>query len=133
MFADTSQMDTDSASDAPAKRGAKVRLLCLGDLDGRTKARKAADKLLAELISDMGGDAHVSAGRRALAEHAAILAAMAEHQGAQFLSGTPIDIGEYTTTTNALRRLLTDIGLERRSRDVTPPLADYISRQKAAA
>ncbi len=33
----------------------------------------------------------------------------------------------YTTGANALRRLLADLGLERRMRDLTPSLHDYIA------
>ena len=37
-------------------------------------------------------------------------------------AGGAVDIGAYTTGVNALRRLLCDLGLERRARDVTPTL-----------
>jgi len=127
LLLDTSDMEAESAPVAPAKGGRKVRLMCLADLDGRTKARKAADKLLSDLVSDMGGAAQVSAGRMALAEHAAVLDAMAKHQGALFLRGDPIDVSEYGTLTNALRRLLETIGLERRAKDITPSLSNYLA------
>ena len=98
----------------------------LADLDGRTKARKAADAMFQDLISDMGGEQHVSAGKRALAESAAVLKAAADDMGARYLLGEGVDIAAYATITNALRRLLADIGLERRSRDITPDLSRYI-------
>ena len=36
------------------------------------------------------------------------------------------NISSYTTATNALRRLLEDIGQERRLKDVTPDLHEYL-------
>ena len=42
-------------------------------------------------------------------------------------NGKDIDIAEFTTATNALRRLLADLGLERRQRDLTPSLEGYLA------
>ena len=109
----------------------KVRLLRLADLDGRTKARRAADAMLADLLNDLGGPDHVSTVKRALAEHASILAAMSEHSAARFLAGEAIDVAEYATLTNSLRRLLCDVGLERLSKDITPDLATYLQGEAA--
>jgi hypothetical protein len=43
------------------------------------------------------------------------------------LLGHGIDTAAYCTLTNSLRRLLSDLGLERRPRDVTPELSKYIA------
>ena len=51
---------------------------------------------------------------------------MLEDQEARYLSGNGVDLGEYCTLVNAQRRVLSDIGLERRVRDVTPKLSDYL-------
>jgi hypothetical protein len=44
------------------------------------------------------------------------------------LKGEKFDVAAYTTGVNALRRLLADIGQERRLRDVTPTLTEYLAR-----
>jgi hypothetical protein len=129
VLQEASSIDGGHEAEAPAKGGGKKRLMRLADLDGRTRARRAADQMLADLLSDMGGADRVSTAKRALAEHAAVLNAMACDQGARYLSGEPVDVTEFATTANALRRLLSDFGLERRARDVTPPLHDYIRGQ----
>jgi hypothetical protein len=73
----------------------------------------------------------VPAGKKALAEHAAILNAMSIHQGAAFLAGQPVNIADYTTTVNALRRLLETVGLERVAKDITPSISQYAARKAA--
>lgn len=131
MPSDAAQMNAETAPEASGKGGGKLRLLTLSDLDGRTKARKDADAFLNSVLSDLGGEDHVPAGKRALAEHAAIMNAMAMHQGAQFLSGEPVSIGDYATLTNALRRLLETVGLERVAKDITPSISQYAARKAA--
>ena len=40
--------------------------------------------------------------------------------------GKALDIGEYSTATNTLHRLLTTLGLERKMKDVTPTINSYL-------
>jgi hypothetical protein len=47
------------------------------------------------------------------------------------LQGGEFDVSKYTTATNALRRLLEDIGQERRLKDVTPDLHEYLRESDA--
>jgi hypothetical protein len=105
----------------------KVRLLTLADLDGRTNAAKAARALIADLESDMGGADRLSAGERALVVRAAVTGAMVEHLEASWLSGGDHDVMTYTALAKLQLRLLTALGLQRRQRDVTPDLDDYVA------
>jgi hypothetical protein len=104
----------------------------LGDLDGRTRARREAERLFREMIADMGGEEQVSAGKRALAEAASVTKAMCDDVGARFLLGESIDPAGYATLTNSLRRLVESCGLERRVRDA-PTLQQYLAARSAAA
>ncbi len=122
MTEDTKQMPALSALD----RG-KVRLLTLADLDGRTNAAKAARALVADLESDLGGADRLSAAERALVVRAAVTGAMVEHLEASWLSGGDYDVLTYTALAKLQLRLLTALGLQRRSRDVTPDLAAYVA------
>ena len=126
-------MQSESLPPSQPKGGGKVKLLRLDDLDGRTKAKRAAQRMFNELLSDLGGEEHVSAGQRAIAESAAVLKAMADDQGARFLGGEPIDVTGFATIANSLRRLLCDLGLERKQRDVTPTLTAYLKHKGSAA
>lgn len=111
----------------------KVRLMSLGDLDGRTNAAKAAKALIADLASDMGGADRLSAGERALVTRAAVATAMIEHIEATWLSGGELDVAAYTALVNVQRRLLMTVGLQRRPRDVTPDLDDYVASKAPAS
>lgn len=103
--------------------------MTLGDLDGRTAAAKAARALVADLESDLGGADRLSAGERALVVRAAVTTAMLEHIEATWLSGGEMDVAAYTALANVQRRLLTTVGLQRRPRDVTPDLDDYVANR----
>jgi hypothetical protein len=124
-------MDAGHGADAPPKGGGKARLQRISDLDGRTRVRKSAEKLLGDLLSDLGGSERVSTAQRVLAEQACVLQAMAEHQAASWLSGGDVDVNGYCTTVNATRRVLSDLGLERRQADVGD-LASYLQLRRAA-
>jgi hypothetical protein len=64
-----------------------------------------------------------------LARRAAALTTWCDRAEAALVRGEDMDIAVYATATNTLRRLLADLGLERRSRDVTPSLSRYLDAQ----
>jgi isopentenyldiphosphate isomerase len=87
-------------------------------------------EVLAQLVTDVGGDP--TEAQLQIARRAATFVVWCEEVEASMANGQPIDIAEFTTATNALRRLLVDLGLERRQKDITPDLSSYI-REKAEA
>ena len=105
----------------------------LADVDRRTRAGQAAFKLRDDLAADLGGWDRLSAMQRELIENAAVLGAMLKDAAATYLSGDPVDLAEFMALTNAQRRLLTDLGLERALKDVTPSLRQYLSGKGDAA
>lgn len=100
----------------------------LPNVDGRSTMMRRYRELLAQLLEDMGNNQ--SEARTIIARRAATLACWCEAAEAQMANSGTIDIAEYTTATNALRRLLADLGLDRGSRDVTPDLRTYLSRHE---
>ena len=48
-------------------------------------------------------------------------------------AGGEVDIGEFATVANAMRRLLVDLGLERRARDVTSDVNSYLASKGRTA
>lgn len=122
-------------ADSSAKGAAKARLRTLADVDRRTRAGQAAFKLRDDLASDLGGWDQLSAMQRELVEGAALLGAMLRDAGVTYLKGDPVDLAEFMALTNAQRRLLSDLGLERRMTNVssTPTLDAYRARQGQAA
>jgi hypothetical protein len=102
----------------------------LDGVDGRSVLARRYRDILAQLTSDLGGDP--SEAQSLICRRAATLAVWCETAEVDLAKGATLDIGEFTTATNALRRLLADIGLERRQRNITPDPLEY-ARQKAAA
>jgi hypothetical protein len=131
LLTDDPQVDVGYGAGALPKGGNKARLLRLEDIDGRTRARREAERFLNDLLDDLGGAESVSAGRRALAESAAVTKAMLDDQGARYLLGEPIDPAGYATLSNSLKRLVETVGLERRTRD-TLDLGSYLQARRAA-
>ena len=65
-------------------------------------------------------------------QRAAALAVWCEQAEAEQAQGSDFDVASYTTAANTMRRLLADVGLERRAKDVTD-LQTYIRQREARA
>lgn len=99
----------------------------LQGVDMRTHGGRRFKELCADLVYHLAGEP--TAPQFAIIRRAAALAVWCEQAEVEQAKGGELDVGAYTTATNALRRLLSDIGLDRRARDVTPSLRDYIEGQ----
>lgn len=133
MPGDSALVERIQAGDASSKVGAKVRLRTLADVDRRTRAAQEAFALRDDLAGDLGGWDHLSAMQRELVENSAILGAMLKDASATYLSGGAVDLAEFMALTNAQRRLLSDLGLERKARDVTPSIQTYMASKAVQA
>ncbi|RWB77489.1 MAG: hypothetical protein EOQ50_05375 [Mesorhizobium sp.] len=130
MQADTTQMEGESAP----KGSGKVRLKTLNDLDRRTTAARVVFELRDSLAADLGGKPNLSVMKLELIDNVACLGAMLKDAAASYIAGEPIDINEFMALTNAQRRLLADLGLERRAlKDITPSFRDYVASNYAGA
>jgi hypothetical protein len=84
-------------------------------------------------MSDVGGEENASEGEIALVRRAAALRVELEYMEVKLAraetGGAPKLIDLYGRTTNTLRRLLETLaaGLQRRARDITPPLDVYLN------
>jgi hypothetical protein len=101
----------------------------LAGVDGRSLMARRFREIVTSIESDLGGD--MTEAQRHLIARAATLAIWAEAREADLAEGKEFDAGAYATIANAQRRLLSDLGLERRMRDITPSLADYIAGKAA--
>jgi glutathione S-transferase len=125
------QLDCRSPADPPAKSGSKARLLTLGHLDGRTMAAKRARELIEAIELDLGGADRLSEGSRQLVQRAAVLGAYIENCETRWLGGDAVDLSDYLAAINAQRRVLATLGLDRRARNVTPTVAEYVEHAAA--
>ena len=101
--------------------------IALEGVDGRSWGARRYRELVADLVEHLGGE--VTAPQEALIRRAGQLQVWCEEQEAVFARNEPFDVALYTTAANALRRLLVDLGLERKARDVTPDLRAYIGQR----
>ncbi len=97
----------------------KVRLLSLDNLDGRTNVAKRVKALEIQIKADLGGD--LSQAQITIARRAAVLNAVLEHIETEWANGTPLELTEYCSAANTLRRLLTTLGIKRQARPVGLP------------
>ena len=104
--------------------------IVLAGVDGRSMMARRFREITTGIETDLGGD--LTEAQKHLVARAATLSCWAEEREAELATGQDFDATQYATISNALRRLLSDLGLERRARDVTPDLHTYI-KQKAQA
>jgi hypothetical protein len=87
-------------------------------------------------VNDLGGDSNVSEGERAIIRRAATLIVELERMERNFALAEGADIltlEVYQRAANSMRRLLEAVGLQRRSRDVTPSLSEYLEASHVTA
>jgi len=80
-------------------------------------------------LSDLGGADAISEAERSIVRRASVLECELERMEARF-AAEPADMTSldcYQRGSNTLRRLLEAVGLERRQKDVTPSLAQYLA------
>jgi hypothetical protein len=99
----------------------------LTGVDGRSLMARRFREISAAMAADIGGD--LTEAQRHLVARAATLICWCEEREAELARGEEFDAAQYSAVTNTLRRLLSDLGIERRPRDVTPSLADYLARR----
>lgn len=99
--------------------------IVLAGVDGRSMMARRFREITSWIEMDLGGD--LTEAQRQLLARAATLACWCEERETELARGQQFDAAEYATISNTLRRLLTDLGLGRHSKDVTPDLHSYIS------
>jgi hypothetical protein len=122
-------MQAGNGADPTQKATGKLRLLTLtlGHLDGRTAAARRVRELIEAIELDLGGGDRLSEGSRQLVQRAAVLGTFIESCEVQWLGGEAVDLADYLAAINSQRRVLATIGLERRARNVTPSVAEYVA------
>jgi hypothetical protein len=136
----------DHPPESPAMRGPRRRhraskpaLLTRAQLDGRTNAAKLFDRLVTDIVSDLGGADQLSTIERALVEGFAGAALTLHHLNARLALGEAIDLGQHAQAVSAMVRVASRLGLQRRAKDIGPTFGDLlredqeIQRLEAAA
>ena len=97
----------------------------LAGVDGRSMMARRFREIVTGIESDLGGD--LTEAQKHLTARAATLACWCEDREGELANGQEFDASQYSAVTNTLRRLLSDLGLERRARDVTPDLHQFLA------
>lgn len=112
-------------------RPTRPQLLTREQLDGRTNAAKFFDRLVRDIENDLGGRDALSTIERTLIE-AYVGACVTLHSlNAQLALGQQIDLSQHAQAVTAMVRVASRLGLQRRQRDVTPSLSDYLATREA--
>jgi hypothetical protein len=102
----------------------------LADVDQRSAKMRRYRDLIESHITQLGGADRISESELRLVRRCAMLSLQAELMDSRFAqaetSATPFDLDLYQRLTNTLRRTLEGLGLQRRTKDVTPSVADYV-------
>jgi len=112
------------------KPATKARLLTIDSLDGRSAAARAIRDTISAIERDLGGD--LTQAQSAIVARAAITSALLESMAAEWLATGQMDAAMWSTLSNLERRLYETLGLERRSRDVTPSLDEIAAEIQAS-
>jgi hypothetical protein len=104
-------------------------------VDGRSAWVRRCKELIADHIRDLGGADNASAAERSIIRRACVLTVELERMEKAFaLAGqaSADDLEIYARVAGNLRRLLEAVGLQRRARNVTPTLDQYLEQRQPA-
>src|SRR6478736_3645297 len=105
----------------------------LPGLDGRTATARRFRDLVNAFVADMGGLERCSEVRLGLVRRLAATTVQAEMLEARMVNGGAIDIATLCTLASTTVRLSQRLGLERRARNVTPSVGEYLATRTAPA
>ena len=112
---------------APPKPTFKTRRgngeVVLAGVDGRSLIARRFREITAGIEQDLGGD--LTEAQKHLISKAAAPIVWTEDRESDLARGEDFDAVQYATIANAIRRLLNDLGLERKLKDVGD-LSSYI-------
>ena len=122
-----------SADPAPVeRRSSKQRsrmtngTALLPDIDGRSAIARRFKDITSGILADQGGADQCSEGRLQLVRRFAAAAVLAEQLESRLANGEQIDIQKHALLCSTLTRLAQRIGIDRRAKNITPSLGDYL-------
>jgi hypothetical protein len=95
--------------------------------DPRSAWSRRFHDLVVGHVSDLGGADLLSEAQFSLIRRAAAIECELERLDARLSRDEPVDMDSYARVAGHLRRLFETLGIERRQRDLTPTLAEYLA------
>ena len=102
----------------------------LPDVDGRSVLARRYRDIMGAVVSDQGGAEHLSEAQLQLIRRFSAASMLAEQLEARLAQGEQVNIQEYSVLVSTLVRVAQRIGIERRAKNVTPSLNQYLSDKK---
>jgi hypothetical protein len=128
-------MPTESIAITARKPTARSRITngrdWLPNTDQRSSIARRYRDLVAQIATDQGGLSELSEARLQLIRRFASASVMAEAFEARLANGEEVDVAELALLSSTLVRLSSRIGLDRRTKNITPTLAQYLEREAA--
>jgi hypothetical protein len=103
----------------------------LPGLEGRSLLARRFRDLIAQHTMALGGESNVSQAQLSLIRRAAALTVELERWETRFADddgAKPLALDQYQRCLNSLRRVLESLGLERKSRDITPEIVAKVRK-----
>jgi len=110
----------------------RPQLLTRAELDGRTTAAKTYDRLEYRICQQLGGYDAITELEHLLVEAVLGSSILMKAEIAQLLLGKDIDRKAFHEACQTIIKSASRLGLQRRARDVTPSLSQYLASSEAA-
>ena len=101
----------------------------LPDVDGRTLIYRRFRDIASQVALDQGGLDQLSEARLQLVRRFAATAVLAEQLEAALANGQEINVERHALLCSTMTRLAHRIGIDRRAKNVTPALRDYLEER----
>ena len=105
----------------------------LPGLDGRSATARRFRDLVNAVVADVGGLDRSTEIKMGLLRRFAAATVQAELLEARMVNGEQIDIGQLCMLASTSVRIASRLGLERRARNVTPSVGQYLATRTAPA
>ena len=103
----------------------------LPDTDGRLRIARRFRGIANAVLADQGGASECSESRRQLIRRFSAACVLAEELEGRLARGEEIDVERHALLCSTLTRLAQRIGIDRRAKNITPSLGDYLRSPSA--
>jgi hypothetical protein len=100
--------------------------------DGNSAWSRRFRDLAAQHADDLGGIVNLSEAQQSLIRRVSAIEVELEQMEGRMSKGEAVDLDGYTRAAGHLRRILETLGTERRAKNVTPTLGEYLAAKAAA-
>lgn len=98
------------------------------ELDARSKIARRFRDICSQIYSDQSGEENCAEVRLQLIRRFSAACCLAEEMEAKMAKGEKIRIDEHAQLSSTLVKIANKIGVDRRSKNITPSLKDYLNQ-----